>query len=177
MTAAAVEATPSSLRGNRMNAVILARGRLPFRSSPDKRVELRNSRRTLRFRGTGRLCKGDPAGQEGFAAAGPGLCPCKPNSLQTPLIPPLSGGKRVGNRFLPRPAASCDCPAYPPYRAALGPAFPINTAETAKASRDMTCGGGGGGAPRIGVTHGVRHLIFSKTKSRGEWNETATPGR
>ena len=51
-----------------MNAVIMARERLPFRSSPDKGVE-RGIRGALRrARGTGRLCKGGPPGQEGFVA-------------------------------------------------------------------------------------------------------------
>jgi hypothetical protein len=45
-----------------------ARERLPFRPSPDKGVE-RGIRGALRRAcGTGRLCKGGPAGQEGFAA-------------------------------------------------------------------------------------------------------------
>jgi hypothetical protein len=51
-----------------MNAVIMMRERLSFRPSPDKGVErgIRGAQR--RARGTGRLCKGGPTGQEGFTA-------------------------------------------------------------------------------------------------------------
>jgi hypothetical protein len=65
-----------------------ARERLPFRSSPDKGVErgIRGARR--RARGTGRLCKGSPAGQEGFAAVKLALgCDLPPsNPPHSPLV-------------------------------------------------------------------------------------------
>jgi hypothetical protein len=86
-----------------------ARERLSFRPSPDKGVErgIRGARR--RARGTGRLYKGGPAGQEGFAAVKLTFLYDLPP--QTPLIPPLSGGKWTNNRFRPHPAVvSCDGP-------------------------------------------------------------------
>jgi hypothetical protein len=56
-----------------MNKVIMVRERFSFRPSPDKGVE-RGIRGALRRAcGTGRLCKGGPAGQEGFAALKLGL--------------------------------------------------------------------------------------------------------
>jgi hypothetical protein len=92
-----------------MNAVIMARKRSSAQSfpeptpgpsliregrfappSPEKGVE-RGIRGTLRrARGMGRLYKGGPAGQEGFAAVESGFCIIY--RRQTPLIPPLSGG-------------------------------------------------------------------------------------
>jgi hypothetical protein len=51
-----------------MNAVIRMREHSSIRPSPDKGVE-RGIRGALRRAcGTGRLCKGGPPGQEGFAA-------------------------------------------------------------------------------------------------------------
>jgi hypothetical protein len=51
-----------------MNTVIMARKRLSLRPSPGKGVERGIHGALRRARGTGRLCKGGPAGQEGFAA-------------------------------------------------------------------------------------------------------------
>jgi hypothetical protein len=71
-----------------MNKVIMAHERSPFRSSPDKGR-------------TGGVCSGEISFLHDFPP-------------KTPLNPPLSGGKRVGDRFLPHSAASCDDPAMPP---------------------------------------------------------------
>jgi hypothetical protein len=83
-----------------MNTAIRVRERLSFRPSPDKGVkwEIRGALR--RARGTGRLCKGGPAGQEGFAAVKSGFCVIYRH--QTPLNPPLSGGKWISHRFHPQ---------------------------------------------------------------------------
>jgi hypothetical protein len=67
--------------GNRMNEVIAMCKRSSFRPSPDKGR-------------TGGVC----GGEMGFL---PDLLP------QTPLDPPLSGGKRVDGRFLSHPMVSC----------------------------------------------------------------------
>jgi hypothetical protein len=71
-------------------AVIMARKRLLLRPSPDKGVErgIRGARRHAR--GTGRLCKGGPAGQEGFAAVKSAFGMIR--RLKPPSIPPCQGG-------------------------------------------------------------------------------------
>jgi hypothetical protein len=83
--------------GNHMNKVIMARERSLFRPSPDKGVERGIHGALLRARGTGRLCKGGLAGQ-GVCSSGISFLHDLPP--QTPLNPPLSGGKRAGSRFL-----------------------------------------------------------------------------
>jgi hypothetical protein len=104
-----LERREAIVQGNRTNVVLRARERLSLRPSPDKGVE-RGIRGALRrARGTGRLCKGGPPGQEGFAAVKLAFLYVLPP--QTPLNPPLSGGKWTSRRFHPQlTAVSCDCP-------------------------------------------------------------------
>jgi hypothetical protein len=108
--------------GDHMNKVITMRERLPFRPSPEPTPDptlvregrfqaptpdkgrvgegiagvewgIRGAQR--RARGTGRLSKGGPAGQGVFGGKS-GFCVI--SRRQPPLIPPLSGGKWVGDR-------------------------------------------------------------------------------
>jgi hypothetical protein len=85
-----------------MNKVIMVRERSSFRLSPDKGGERGIHGALLRARGTGRLRKGGPAGQ-GVCGGEIGFSHDLPP--KTPLDPPLSGGKRGGDRY-----RSCHAP-------------------------------------------------------------------
>jgi hypothetical protein len=94
--------------GSGMRALRLReRERSIFRPSPDKGVE-RGIRGALRrARGTGCLCKGDTAGQ---GVCGGGIRLWRNLSPQTPLIPPLSGGKWGSYRYRSHHSVLCDDP-------------------------------------------------------------------